>query len=93
MSIIRRQGVASWFISYIEEDTIYAFIHAVSKESLCPPEQPDGNFTTCPYPNPEIKEALALGLEYAKRLGSEGKEDAARLEALIAEEIERERFS
>ncbi len=30
-------------------------------------EQPDGNFTTCPYPNPEIKEALALGLEYAKK--------------------------
>lgn len=29
------------------------------------PEQelPDGNFTTCPYPNPEIKEALAKGLE------------------------------
>lgn len=34
-------------------------------------EQPDGNFPTCPYPNPEIKEALALGIEYAKRLGSE----------------------
>ncbi len=26
-------------------------------------EMPDGNFTTCPYPNPEIKEALQLGLE------------------------------
>ncbi|MDO5560135.1 MAG: phospho-sugar mutase [Oscillospiraceae bacterium] len=26
-------------------------------------ENPDGNFTTCPYPNPEIKEALALGLK------------------------------
>ncbi|MBQ2971817.1 MAG: phospho-sugar mutase [Ruminococcus sp.] len=26
-------------------------------------EMPDGNFTTCPYPNPEIKEALKLGLE------------------------------
>ena len=26
-------------------------------------ELPDGNFTTCPYPNPEIKEALAKGLE------------------------------
>ena len=28
------------------------------------PEQqyPDGNFPTCPYPNPEIREALALGL-------------------------------
>lgn len=30
-------------------------------------EQPDGNFPTCPYPNPEIKEAMALGMEYAKR--------------------------
>lgn len=28
---------------------------------------PDGNFPTCPYPNPEIKEALALGLEYCKK--------------------------
>lgn len=25
-------------------------------------ELPDGNFTTCPYPNPEIREALELGL-------------------------------
>ena len=30
-------------------------------------EQPDGNFPTCPYPNPEIKEAMALGVEYAKK--------------------------
>ena len=29
-------------------------------------EMPDGNFTTCPYPNPEIKEALHLGLELCK---------------------------
>ncbi len=26
-------------------------------------EMPDGNFTTCPYPNPEIREALQKGLE------------------------------
>lgn len=24
---------------------------------------PDGNFTTCPYPNPEIKEAMDLGMK------------------------------
>lgn len=104
------QGLKSGIISYIGDETIDAFIQAVSNESLCPPdinkdisivytplngagrycvtrvlqengftnisvvkeqEQPDGNFTTCPYPNPEIKEALALGLEYAKKLGSD----------------------
>ena len=27
-------------------------------------ENPDGNFTTCPYPNPEIREALECGLKY-----------------------------
>ena len=31
-------------------------------------EQPDGHFPTCPYPNPEIREAMQLGLEYAERL-------------------------
>ncbi len=28
---------------------------------------PDGHFPTCPYPNPEIHEAMALGIEYAKK--------------------------
>ena len=30
-------------------------------------EMPDGNFTTCPYPNPEIVEALAKGLELCEK--------------------------
>ncbi|MGN0706780.1 MAG: phospho-sugar mutase [Faecalibacterium sp.] len=34
-------------------------------------EQPDGRFPTCPYPNPEIKEAMALGMEYAKRCNAD----------------------
>ncbi len=37
------------------------------------PEQqyPDGNFPTCPYPNPEIFEALRLGLELSKKSGAD----------------------
>ena len=31
-------------------------------------EKPDGHFPTCPYPNPEIKEALALGIEVARKV-------------------------
>ncbi len=34
-------------------------------------EQPDGNFPTCPYPNPEIREAMALGLEYCEKTGAD----------------------
>ncbi len=29
-------------------------------------ENPDGNFTTCTYPNPEIKDTLKLGLDLCK---------------------------
>ena len=38
-----------------------------------PDEQktPDGNFPTCPYPNPEIREALEVGLAWAERTGSD----------------------
>ena len=38
------------------------------KEVTVVPEQenPDGNFPTCPFPNPEIKEALAKGLELCR---------------------------
>lgn len=34
-------------------------------------EQPDGTFPTCPYPNPEIKEAMSLGIEYAKKYNAD----------------------
>lgn len=31
-------------------------------------EKPDGNFPTCPYPNPEIKEALQEGLKLCEKI-------------------------
>ncbi len=34
-------------------------------------EYPNGYFTTCPYPNPEIFEALKKGLELAKEVGAD----------------------
>ncbi len=32
---------------------------------------PDGHFPTCPYPNPEIREAMELGLQYCRRTGAD----------------------
>ena len=32
---------------------------------------PDGRFPTCPYPNPEIREAMELGLRYAARFNAD----------------------
>lgn len=34
-------------------------------------EESDGSFTTCPFPNPEIKEAMSLGMEYAQRYNAD----------------------
>ena len=44
------------------EETGYSNVTVVAEQ-----EKPDGNFPTCPYPNPEIKEAMALGMEYARK--------------------------
>lgn len=33
--------------------------------------EPDGTFPTCPYPNPEIREAMELGLQYCERTGAD----------------------
>ena len=34
-------------------------------------ELPDGNFPTCPYPNPEIKQVFELAIEMAKEKGAD----------------------
>lgn len=48
------------------KETGYTNITVVAEQ-----EKPDGNFPTCPYPNPEIKEAMALGMEYAKKCNAD----------------------
>ena len=44
----------------------YTNITVVEEQRL-----PDGNFPTCPYPNPEIREAMELGLRYCERTGAD----------------------
>ncbi len=45
-----------------------ALLKTLGAEVVDVPEQmrPDGNFPTCPYPNPEMPEALALAKKYAE---------------------------
>lgn len=40
----------------------YTNISVVKEQEL-----PDGNFPTCPYPNPELKDAMELGIKYAQQ--------------------------
>ena len=48
-------------VKRILEEEGYTNIEIVKEQ-----EFPNGYFPTCPYPNPEIKEAMALGIKYAK---------------------------
>ena len=60
LDVYKRQGLRP--VLRVLREAGYANI-AIVKEQ----EMPDGNFPTCPYPNPEIREAMALGMEYAAR--------------------------
>lgn len=46
----------------ILEENGYKNVVRVEEQML-----PDGDFPTCPYPNPELPEALTLGIKYAKK--------------------------
>ena len=74
------EGLKSGMIEWIGEELYETYLDNVRKQSVklsqigidnvvVVPEQekPDGNFPTCPYPNPEMKEALSLGLELCKK--------------------------
>lgn len=53
-------------VTKVLEKSGFTNISLVEEQSM-----PDGNFPTCPYPNPEIREAMELGLEYCKRKGAD----------------------
>ena len=48
-------------VTRILKETGYKKIVVVKEQQF-----PDGHFTTCPYPNPEIREAMQVGMQYAK---------------------------
>lgn len=53
-------------VTRILEETGFTNITVVEEQ-----RNPDGNFPTCPYPNPEIREAMELGLQYCEKTGAD----------------------
>lgn len=53
-------------VTEVLRDTGFTNITVVAEQ-----EKPDGNFPTCPYPNPEIQDAMELGLRYCDCIGAD----------------------
>ncbi len=56
-------GAGNKLVRKILDRTGVKKVHIVKSQEL-----PDGNFPTCPYPNPEIKEALEEGLKLCEEV-------------------------
>ena len=56
-------GVGLECVSRVLEGIHVAEVTTVAEQCV-----PDGDFPTCPYPNPEIREALELGLKYCEEV-------------------------
>lgn len=56
-------GAGNKLVRKILDRTGVKDVHIVKSQ-----EQPDGNFPTCPYPNPEIREALEEGLKLCREV-------------------------
>ena len=56
-------GVGLECVSRVLEGIAVAEVATVEEQCVR-----DGDFPTCPYPNPEVREALKLGLEYCDRV-------------------------
>ena len=53
-------------ITRVLEESGFTSITVVEEQRI-----PDGNFPTCPYPNPEIRDAMGLGLRDCRRTGAD----------------------
>ena len=53
-------------VTRVLKEAGYNNITVVEEQSL-----PDGKFHTCPYPNPEVKEEMSLGMEYDRKLNAD----------------------
>lgn len=53
-------------VTRVLRETGFSNVTIVEEQRL-----PDGNFPTCPYPNPEIREAMELGLDYCRKTGAD----------------------
>lgn len=80
---VLKQGIHTDFVSKSGLKVVYTPLNGTGNkpvrsilnkigvaEVIVVPEQeyPNGNFTTCPFPNPEIKEALNLGLILSEKV-------------------------
>ena len=56
-------GAGGYCVKRVLKENGFQNVYAVKEQ-----EMPDGCFPTCPYPNPEIEQAMELGIRDAKRL-------------------------
>ncbi len=53
-------------VTKILKESGYSNITVVEEQ-----RNPDGHFPTCPFPNPEVREAMELGISYAKKVDAD----------------------
>lgn len=59
-------GAGKLCVTKVLKEKGFTDIHIVKEQS-----KPDGNFPTCPYPNPEDDEAMELGIKLCEEIGAD----------------------
>lgn len=59
-------GTGLYPVTRVLKESGYTNVTVVEEQ-----REPDGRFPTCPYPNPEVKEAMSLGIKYAEQQEAE----------------------